>query len=546
MTPMDRTREERLSLANDAMRRHAWPEALREFSAADADEPLDPGSLEGVATAAFWSGHADDSMKAWDRAYTGHLEQGDRRRAAAAALQVARRQAWRLNPAQARGWRATAERLLSGQPDCRERGQLLNQEAYGLIVLGEFEAAHDRAVKAFEVGARCSARDIQAAALNLQAQALVRAGEVERGLRVLDESLAAASAVDLDPFEAGVIYCHTIGLCRDLADFDRAREVADATTTWCEENSFTAFPGVCRVHQAEIHRLRGDLARAETEVRAAIDDLLPRALSWSGMAFNELGMVQLRRGRLDAAGEAFDRAQELGMEAEPGRSLVHLAQGRHQLAFAGLMRALERPPAVLLDRARLLSALVEVALATGDHNIAASSVVDLESIAEALRRPTFGAFAKAARGALLLAEGKPRAATDSLRDALELWLTMDVPYEAAQTRVLLAEAHRAVGDQTSADRELELAARAFKRIGATREKVIAEATLKAHMADPLQPLTRRQREVARLVAEGQSNRAIAATLVVSERTAEYHVQQILNTLGFDSRAQIAAWYAQRR
>lgn len=74
----------------------------------------------------------------------------------------------------------------------------------------------------------------------------------------------------------------------------------------------------------------------------------------------------------------------------------------------------------------------------------------------------------------------------------------------------------------------------------------AEATVEVRAADPLRPLTRRQREVARLVAEGRSNRDIAATLVVSERTAEYHVQQILNTLGFGSRAQIAAWYAERR
>lgn len=546
MTLMERTRAERLSLANDAMRRHDWHQALREFSAADADEPLDPGSLEGLATVAFWSGHADDSLKGWERAYAGHLEQGDRLEAAAAALQVARRQAWTLNPAQARGWRATAERLLSDQQDCRERGQLLNQEAFGLIVLGEFEAAHARATQAFDVGARCSALDTQATALNLQAVALVRAGEIERGLRVLDESLAAAAAADLDPFETGLIYCQTIALCRDLADFDRAREVADATASWCEENAITGFPGICRVHQAEIHRLRGDLARAEAEVQAAIDDLLPRALSWAAMAFNELGMVQLRRGRLDAAGAAFDRAQELGMEAEPGRSLVHLAQGRHKLALAGLTRALERPPAVLLDRARLLSALVEVALATGNHDTAAGSVSDLESIAEALRQPAFGALAKGASGALLLAEGKPTAAAESLRDALELWLTMDAPYEAAHSRLLVAEAYRAEGDQTSADHELELAARAFERIGATRDKAIAQATLKAQAADPLRPLSRRQREVARLVADGQSNREIAATLVVSERTAEYHVQQILNALGFDSRAQIAAWYAHRR
>lgn len=543
---MDHTRGERLLLANEAMQRHAWSEALLDFSAADAEGPLDPGSLEGLAAAAFWAGRADDSLKAWERAYAGHLGEGDRRRAAAAALQIARRQAWRLNPAQARGWRATAERLLSDQQDCRERGQLLNQEAYGLIMRGEFEKAHDWAAQAFEVGARCSARDVQAAALNLQALALVRAGEIERGLKVLDESLAAAAAVDLDPFETGLIYCHTIDLCRDLADFERAREVADATTSWCDENAITAFPGICRVHRAELHRLRGDLARAETEVQAAIDDLLPRALSWSAMAFNELGMVQLRRGRLDAAGEAFERAEELGMEAEPGRSLVHLAHGRHQQALAGLIRAVRRPPAVLLDRAQLLSVLVEAALAAGNQDIAASSVADLESIAEAVPRPAFGAFAKGARGALLLAGGEPRAATDSLRDALELWLAVDAPYEAAQTRMLVAEAHRATGDPNSAERELGLAARAFERIGATREKAIAEARLKAQWVDPLRPLTRRQREVARLVAEGQSNRDIAGRLVVSERTAEYHVQQILNTLGFESRAQIAAWYAQRR
>lgn len=54
-------------------------------------------------------------------------------------------------------------------------------------------------------------------------------------------------------------------------------------------------------------------------------------------------------------------------------------------------------------------------------------------------------------------------------------------------------------------------------------------------------LTAREREVAALVAQGKSNREIAARLVVTERTAETHVQNILNKLGFSSRAQIAAW-----
>jgi class 3 adenylate cyclase len=56
-------------------------------------------------------------------------------------------------------------------------------------------------------------------------------------------------------------------------------------------------------------------------------------------------------------------------------------------------------------------------------------------------------------------------------------------------------------------------------------------------------LTRRELEIARLVAEGLSNREIASRSVISVRTAEYHVEQIRNKLGFNSRSQIAAWFA---
>jgi non-specific serine/threonine protein kinase len=54
-------------------------------------------------------------------------------------------------------------------------------------------------------------------------------------------------------------------------------------------------------------------------------------------------------------------------------------------------------------------------------------------------------------------------------------------------------------------------------------------------------LTRRQIEIARLVGEGLTNREIAQRLFISERTAEGHVEQIRNKLGFSSRVQIAAW-----
>ncbi|WP_241962332.1 response regulator transcription factor [Rhodococcus opacus] len=59
--------------------------------------------------------------------------------------------------------------------------------------------------------------------------------------------------------------------------------------------------------------------------------------------------------------------------------------------------------------------------------------------------------------------------------------------------------------------------------------------------DSASGLTRRERQVAGLVAEGLTNKAIAAQLVISQRTAQGHVEHILAKLGFTSRAQIAVW-----
>jgi non-specific serine/threonine protein kinase len=58
-------------------------------------------------------------------------------------------------------------------------------------------------------------------------------------------------------------------------------------------------------------------------------------------------------------------------------------------------------------------------------------------------------------------------------------------------------------------------------------------------------LTEREREVAALIAQGKSNRALADELVVSERTIGTHVENILSKLGFTSRAQIAVWAVEK-
>jgi DNA-binding NarL/FixJ family response regulator len=78
----------------------------------------------------------------------------------------------------------------------------------------------------------------------------------------------------------------------------------------------------------------------------------------------------------------------------------------------------------------------------------------------------------------------------------------------------------------------------FRRLSPTLSHLETQAR-----AAPFGGLSRRQREVAELVAEGLTNKEIGQRLFRSERTVDNHVQAIFNKLGFNSRAQIAAWAA---
>jgi len=82
----------------------------------------------------------------------------------------------------------------------------------------------------------------------------------------------------------------------------------------------------------------------------------------------------------------------------------------------------------------------------------------------------------------------------------------------------------------------------FLRLG---ERLQAALGVAGASPGEVSSLTLREHEVAGLVARGYSNHQIAETLVISDRTAQNHVQHILTKLGFSTRAQIAVWVARR-
>ena len=300
---------------------------------------------------------------------------------------------------------------------------------------------------------------------------------------LLDQASAAAVGGELQPFETALIYCQTIDACCSLGEFARAADWTDRAQRWCERNAVTGFPGICRVHRAEILRLRRALHEAEEEVRRAYEDLRGFNLRAAGPAFAELGHIRLRVGDLTGAEEAFRQAHELGAYPQSGFALLRLSQGRVEDASAAIRRSLDRTSAQLL-RTSLLAAAVEIDLASGDRESAASAAAELEHIVEFYPSTAFAAAGARARGAVQLANGETAEAARSLQRSLQLWNEVDAPFEAANVRVLLAEAFAASGDVDGAHLELETALTTFRRLGAVPDAARTEGLLAAQRGRP--------------------------------------------------------------
>jgi DNA-binding CsgD family transcriptional regulator len=363
---------------------------------------------------------------------------------------------------------------------------------------------------------------------------------VEEGLRLLDEAMVAVTSGEVAPIPSGIVYCGVIIGCQDAYDPGRAREWTAALTRWCEHQpDMVAFTGTCLVHRAEILQLEGAWSQALDAARdaAARCSAGGNARAAAEAAYRR-GEIHRLRGEHDAAAEAFREAGVAGCEPQPGLALLRLADGDGRAAAAALDRVLgeatEWP-----RRVQLLPAHVEVMLGVGEGERASASARELGTIADGHASELVAALAGQATGAVALAGGDPAAALPSLRRAWRTWVDVGAPYEAARVRLLTGLACRELGDEETAALELEAARAVFDRLGATPDRARAESllglTVGAH------GLTARELEVLRRVAAGATNKAIAAELVLSDRTVDRHVSNIFTKLRVTSRAAATAY-----
>jgi class 3 adenylate cyclase len=323
---------------------------------------------------------------------------------------------------------------------------------------------HARA--ALDIAARTGDRDLMALQVMEQGRLLIGKGELAEGLALIDEATVAAVSAELSPLTTGAIYCNAIDICRRLVDHRRAAEWTDAAQRWCERQRILGFPGACRVYRAGILRVRGALIDALTEAARACDEMRPYNLGVTAEAFYELGETRLRLGDLPAAEEAFRQAHELGRDPQPGLALLRLAEGKVDAARTAIRSALSDDAHDRLGRAQLLPAQVEIALASGEPEVARAAASELDAIVGVYPTPMLEASAACARGLVGLATGDHAAARQSLRAAARMWQQLEAPYETARARTWLASAYRAEGDNETATLELEAARVTFERLGA--------------------------------------------------------------------------------
>lgn len=441
-----------------------------------ADRKLSARELELLAQAAYGAGELEAALTAWEQLHSHHVAAGDHAAAALAATTVALYLMMDTGlMAPVRGWLARAERLLEGAEECKTHAWLATVRTYERFMCGDMERAREWADRAIVLGTRHGAPAPAAIGRVATARLVIFDGRVEEGLELLDEAAVSTVSGELDPLSVGMLYCELICAMQGLAQYDRAEEWTEAMERWRHGQAYGGINGRCRVHRAEILRLRGSCGEAEQEALQACEELRPWMRREFGWPLTELGTIRLRKGDLAGAEEAFLAAHENGWDPEPGLALLHLARGEVKTASALIRKALEnprnvpskeRPPYGGLVTAPLLEAQVEIALAEGDTARARWAATELAGIADAFRSLALTASASLTRARVCLAAGDLPAATEASEEAVAGWSEVGAPYETAVARMVLAEAHRALGNEDHALLELRSARSVLERIGA--------------------------------------------------------------------------------
>lgn len=538
-------------LGAQAFAARQWKVAFDHLSSAAGQGSLDPVELERLGHAAFLIGKLERAAASWTAAQNGFAERGEWRRAARLGFWLSLSLLLDGKVAQSSGWLARTQRLLGDTTQaCPEQGLMLLLDGLFSMGKGDGEKASRCFDQAVAMARAFGDPDLMAMGVLSRGQVSIQMGQADQGLALLDEAMVTVTVGDVSPMAAGIVYCAVILTCERLFDLRRAHEWTMALDDWCRSQpELIAFRGECLVHRSELLMLKGDWPSALQEARRANELLSRRSERLAGRALYQQAELYRLWGQFEEAERLYREAGLLGVEPQPGVSLLRLAQGDRKSALASIRladgRAGQQAPSAPTQRIKLLGPMVEIMLAADDVQSARAAADELMRAAGERKAPYLDASAAAAAGAVLLAMGQAEQALGKLRDAWTLWQQLEAPYPSACVRARIARACERLGDRDTAELHLDAAAAVFERLGA-RPDLSRLCNREPGTRSVTAGLSARERQVLSLVAAGKTNREIATALRISEHTVARHVSNIFGKLGVSTRTAASAFAFENR
>jgi DNA-binding CsgD family transcriptional regulator len=466
------------------------------------------------------------------------------------------------------GHPATARPLLLRQAevlaaaDPRRAARCLVESAFAAMVVGDVDALRGESARALELAGRDGgATGDRRLAAALHAAALIAAGEAESALPLLEAAAGGLDALELEPgvvvgaVDAYAFFAHTLAWIEQWEAAERF--VAAILGRAREQAAVAALPFLLAV-EAVVDFRRGRWNRAAATVSEAVT--IAEATGVRSHLAGSLGIrAVISGGRGDRAALEADAARALELAGEAAPRLVvhaHHGLGLHALSRGDVEAARDH-----------LGAAVEAHATTGfaepgaeywhaDH---VEALIRCGEEAEAARRldawEAAGArhgrrfvLATAARCRGLLAPDEEVDA--AFATALEHHAALPLPFERARTLLCHGERLRRARRRADARSPLRDALATFDELGASEWAARARGELRATggtvpaAARPeVSELTPHEIQVALLVAEGRTNREVAATLFLAPKTIEHHLGTIFRKLGIKRRAELARVFA---
>jgi DNA-binding CsgD family transcriptional regulator len=542
-----------LEQGRTALARGEWENALTLLERAVAEAPANGQAWECLAYAQTWLRREQQGIDTRQRAYAVYREQADDLAAARVCLDLVYDFAEvKGEPAIANGWLQRARRLLDEHRGPSAEHALLRALDASFVMASDLPAGETLAGEAVAIARAAGARDVEVLALAVRGLALVTGGRVAEGMNLLDEAVAGALGRDIvDPQWYYFACCCMIDACDRVRDFARALAWCDQLHAFAARWRVQAFLTTCRVKYTAALLWRGEWHAFEAQLEQAITEMADSRPMTVASACARLAELRRRQGRRAEAEALLARAA--------GHPLV--LQVRAAIALDGddassaldLLDTILRctPASSLTERLAALEMKTVAHARLGQTDEARETAAELAAIAERIGTETVRAASLFAAGVAAMAALETDGARRMFEDALFLCENGRSPYEAARVRVELARCHAKLDRGTSASAEVIAALAAFEHLGAAADVAraralhdeidrVAESRSVEGVRGAKDLLTRRQRDVMLLVAEGLSDQEIAARLYLSEHTVHRHVANVMTRLGVSSRAAAVA------